>query len=324
MKLGRLAPLDRPLAATLAVTLLIATAVGAYAHWLLWVPADVLLIYLAGAALFLAAVLLAVVPRPAVRRLSVFPLAAALGLMLGQVIGPSRPALVSTDAALSATLDRPGITSGEGRGSCDTAGGSELQVEGNLRLDLRPDDPSAPPDVDQREFVTVSLSVGDRWRDGAIHRSDDVDLLVIIGSAAADVPEVPLAADDASRVELAWTPAGGTLRFDRLVVDRARSGSAAVPLDLSGTLSWTCGDRPPPDGAAEMAEAACAGSTYAACREDMLRAMDETPGALVAVCEVADGGGAVIALEREADAQTWCAAEGSGGVVRKVLRLPEE
>jgi len=307
----------------LAVTFVSAAGLGAYAHWVLWAGSDAVVIYLAGGVLLLGTLILALVPKPAVRRLSMFPLAAAGGLLVGAWLGPSRPALVDTAAVVTATLERPGVTSGDGEGSCETAGGSELQFVGSVRLDLRADDPSAPVDLDQREFVTVSLTVGDRWRDRGIHRSDNVDLLVLVGSVAADEPELALAADDGSLVELAWTPDSGTVRFDRLVVDRARSGASAVPVDLAGTITWTCRDRPLPEGAAEIADTACANSTYPGCVDDLLRAMVDTPGSLVAVCQFSDSTGAVIALEREEDATGWCAEQGADGRVLEVLRLPE-
>lgn len=328
---GRDVPLERAarrrrrFAAALAATFACTAALGAYLHWVLWLGVEALTIYLAGGALLLGAVFVAMIPKPRVRRrLSLFPLAAAAGLLLGQWIGPSRPALLHTAAVVTATLERPGITTGEGRGSCQTAGRSELQVAaGEVRIQIRADDPSAPADVDQREIVNIYLTVGDRWRDGAIHRSDNVDLSLIISSPAADEPEVALAADDGSLIELAWTEDAGSVRFDRLVVDPARSGASGAPLDLAGTITWSCRDHPLPDGAAEIADTACAESTYGLCVEDLLRAMVEMPGSLVAVCEFA-GGGAVIALEREEDATEWCAAQGPAGRVIEVLALPEE
>jgi len=310
-------------AAALAATLVCAAAAGAYAHWVLWLGVDALLIFLAGAALLAGALIVALIPRAAIRRLSLFPLVAAVGMLVGQWIGPSRPALLDTAAVVTATLERPSVGTGEGRGSCQTAGGAELQVAADVRLQIRPDDPSAPRDIDQREFASIYLTVGDRWRDRAIHRSDNVDLLVIVGSAAADEPEVGLAADDGSRIELAWTQDAGSVRFDRLVIDPSRTGASGAPVDLAGTISWQCRDQPLPDGAAEIVETTCTESTYALCAEDLLRAMGEMPGSLVAVCEFPDGG-AVIPLEREEDAAAWCAEQGAGGRVLEVLRLPEE
>ena len=285
---------------------------------------DSVLIILAAGALLVGALIVATIRKPAVRRLSLFPLVVAVGLLLGQWVGPSRPALRQTAAVVTATLERPGTTTGEGRGSCQTAAGSELQVAGDVRLAIRADDPSAPAEIDQREFVNILLTVGDRWRDRAIHRSDNVDLAVVVGSVVADEPEVVLAADDGSLIEIAWTEDAGSVRFDRLVVAPSMSGAPGAPVDIAGTITWSCRDRPLPEGAAEIADTACANSTYEACVEDLLRAMVEAPGSLVAVCDFTDGTGAVIPLERAEDATEWCAAPGSAGRVIEVLRLPEE
>ena len=308
----------------LVATFVSAAALGAYAQWVLWNSMDAVLIILAAGALLVGALILATIRKPGVTRLSLFTLVLALGLLLGQWVGPTRPALRQIAAVVTATLERPGITTGEGRGSCQTAGRSELQVSGDVRLAIRADDPSAPADIDQREFVNITLTVGDRWRDGAIHRSDNVDLAVLVGSVVADEPEVLLAADDKSLIELAWTEDAGSVRFDRLVVAPSMSGASGAPVDIAGTITWSCRDHPLPEGAAEIADTACAKSTYAGCVDDLLRAMVDLPGSLVAVCEFTDGTGAVIPLERAEDATEWCAAAGSDGRVIEVLRLPEE
>lgn len=315
----------RPLfAAGLAATFVSAAALGAYAHWVLWHSMDAILIFLAGGALLVGALIAATIRRPAFRQLSLFLLVAAVGLLLGQWLGPSRPPLREIAAEVTATLARPGITIGEGRGSCNSVGRSELQVFGSLRLQIRADDPSAPADIDQREFVTFSLTVGDRWRDRTIHRSDNVDLAVSVGSVVADEPEVALAADDGSLIELAWTEDAGSVHFDRLAVAPSATGVAGAPVDLAGTITWNCRDHPLPEGAAQIADTACAESTNARCVEDLLLAMREMPGTLVAVCDFADGTGAVIPLERAEDAAKGCADQGSAGRVIEVLRLPEK
>jgi hypothetical protein len=147
---------------------------------------------------------------------------------------------------------------------------------------------------------------------------------VVVYSAAVDEPVVALAADDRSVIALAWTEAAGSLRFDRLVVDPSRSGASGAPVDLAGTITWNCREHPLPEGAAEIADTACENSTYAGCVDDLLRAMVDTPGSLVAVCDFTDGTGVVLHLEREEDAADWCAAQVPDGRVIQVLRLPEE
>jgi hypothetical protein len=219
--------------AALAVIFIIAGAIGAYANWILWHPMDGVLIFLAAGVALLAAGVMAIALKRRARRVALVPLVVAIGLLAGQGFGPSRPELQPDQGTMTVTLERPNAASGTGAAMCDTVeNGSELQVSSASRLDILEDDPTIPADIDQREFVTIGLRVGDRWRDAAIHRSDDVDLVVIVGGVAADTPEVRLAASDDSIIEIEWTNDGGSLRFDRLVVDRSdgvASGDAIRP-----------------------------------------------------------------------------------------------
>lgn len=311
--------------AALAVVFIIAAAIGAYAHWMLWHPMDGVLIFLAAAVALLAAGIMAIALKRRVRRVALVPLVVGVGLLAGQGLGPSRPALQPDQGMMTVTLERPSVTSAAGAATCDTVeNGSELQVASASRLDILDDDPTIPADIDQREFVTIGLRVGDRWRDAAIHRSDDVDLVVIVGGVAADAPEVRLAASDDSLMEIEWTNDGGSLRFDRLVVDRSDGAASGDPIDLAGTMTWTCRLPEPTPAAVATAEAACAGSTFGRCRDDLLLMMRQAPGSLVAICEYADGEGEIMPLERESDAEGWCSGDGEAfsGRVVDVIRLP--
>ena len=312
-------------AAALAIIFLVAAAIGAYAHWVLWHPMDGVLIFLAAGGALLAAVVMALAVKRSARRLALVPLVVAIGLLAGQGLGPSRPALQSDHGVMAMTLERPNAARGEGAATCDTVvNGSELQVSSASRLDILGDDPTIPSDIDQREIVTVGLRVGDRWRDGAIRRSDDVDLVVIVGGVAADTAGVRLAANDDSTMEIQWTNDGGSLRFDRLVVDRSDGAASGDPIDLAGTMTWSCRLPEPTPAAVAMAEGACAGATFASCRDDLLLAMHQAPGSLVAICDYGDGQGEIMPLERESDAEAWCSGDAptSLGRVVDVMRLP--
>ncbi len=290
--------------AALALIFIVAAAVGAYAHWILWHPMDGVMVVLAAGVALLAAGVMAIALRGGARRLAVLPLVVGVGLTAGQGLGPSRPDLQHDVGTMTVTLERPrSTTSVAGPATCETVeSGSELQVEAASRLDLREDDPTIPADVDQREFVTIGLSVGDRWRDTAIHRSDDVDLDVIVGGVTEEVREVRLGADDTSLMELEWTNDGGSLRFDRLVVDRSDVAATGDPIDLAGTITWTCRLAEPTQAEIEFAEEACADSTFSRCRDDLLLTMRQAPGSLVAICDHADGEGEVVPLEQASDA----------------------
>jgi hypothetical protein len=228
----------------LAVVLGIAgIALGVYGDWILWHPMDGVMLTLGAGVLLVVAGVIALIPRRAARTAALGVLAFALGLVGGQVLSPGRPGLLGADGTILVALDRPTGATGSHVATCQTTeAGGELQVSGdpNLRLDVLGPLPGAPADVDPRAFVQVSLTVGDRWPDGTVSRTDDVDLSVSISSPAADKGETRLAASDASDIEIDWTPAGGTLRFAGLV-DDLTGAPAPADLDLAGTISWTCG-----------------------------------------------------------------------------------
>ena len=318
--------IGRPMGiASLAVILIIAGAVGAYAHWVLWHPMDGVLIVLAAGVALLAAGFMAITVQRSARRVAVVPLVVGIGLLAGQGFGPSRPELRSDLGMMTVTLERPTAATGEGTATCETVeNGSELQVSSASRLEIVEDDPAMPADIDQREFVTIGLRVGDRWRDGPIRRSDDVDVTVIIGSVDAETPDVRLAASDDSIMDIEWTNDGGSLRFDRLVVDRSDETASGAPVDLAGTMTWTCRLPEPTPAAVALAEAACGTSTFGRCRDDLLLTMHQAPGALVVICEYGDGQGEIVPLERESDAEASCSPEGAAGPGRivDVIRLP--
>lgn len=217
-------------------------ALGVYGDWILWHPMDGLLLTLGAGALVIVAGGIALIPRRAARTAALGLLAFALGLLAGQLLSPGRPALLGADGTISVALEQPGTATGSHVATCETTeAGGELQVSGdpNLRLDLLGPLPGAPADVDPRAFVGVSLTVGDRWSDGAVSRTDNVDLLVYISSPLADVEETRLVASDASDIDITWTPSGGTLRFAGLVDDQT-GAPAPAELDLAGTITWTC------------------------------------------------------------------------------------
>ena len=142
------------------------------------------------------------------------------------------------------TFEQTVSAEGTGVATCEFAGApDELQVSGdhNLRINLLPPIDGAPPDVDQRAFVLVSITVGDRWPDGVIARRDNIDLWLSVGGVADGATETNLAAADASTLEISWTREGGSARFAGLV-DATTGAPASAPLaGLAGTITWTCG-----------------------------------------------------------------------------------
>jgi hypothetical protein len=233
----------RALLAILATIALAAFAAGSYGGWILWHPMDAVLLWLVAGALVIVGVLLALVPRRGSRLVALGLVVAGVGLLAGVTLGPSRPELIGTAGRLDLRSDRPVEAEGSHDASCQRdEGATELQVSGdpNLRLPLFPVDPAAPADIDQRAFVSVGITVGDRWRDGTLARSDDVDLVIHVAPVQGDRPEITLVATDSSALDIDWTASGGTLRFSGLRNASETDEAAATALDLAGTISWTC------------------------------------------------------------------------------------
>jgi hypothetical protein len=213
---------------------------GAYADWLWWMPYNGILITLAALALFLLALALATAPRA--RALALALMVGALGLLAGQNLGPARPELRQGDGHLSVTITAPSQSSGEHLATCAShIESGELQVSGdpNLRLDILPDSPDTPADVDDREIVGFYLTVGDRWDDGPSPRADNIRVSVFVSPALAKLGETRLTSGPESSLDLAWTETGGTLRFAGLRAEEPTSDSEVFER-LAGTATWTC------------------------------------------------------------------------------------
>lgn len=220
---------------------LAAAGVGAYLDWIWWQHYSGLVVTLAGAGLLLLAVLPAIVPRG--RPVALLVAAIALGLLAGQNLGPSRPTLHTTAGQVTVTLSSPRASTGSAPATCAMDDGArELQVSGdpNLRLDIFPDNPATPPDIDQREFVGVHLAIGDRWEPV---RADQTAIEIIIGRVEGDASETRLMADDTSILTLDRTADRGIARFEGLIRDPRAPEATGEFAELAGTVEWTCQDR---------------------------------------------------------------------------------
>jgi hypothetical protein len=225
----------------LAVTLVAAAALAAWLDWWWWEVYRGLTITLWAGGLLLAAGVLATI-RP-VRRFSLFALAAAVGLVIGQNLGPARPELLHSEGVATVAVVTPAGTTGTTPVSCARdAAATELSVGGdpNLRLAILPVNSSVPADIDDREFVSVSWTVGDRWHEGTEERADGIALLLVVQDVRADAPATRMASGPDSSLALAWTGDGGTLQFADLVHVTGELDAPGPPIDLAGTISWTC------------------------------------------------------------------------------------
>lgn len=224
----------------------VAAVLGAVGNWFWWLPYEGIVIPIVAGVILLIALILGVVRRT--RAAGLVALALGAGLIAGQALGPSRPPLDRYSGTLTVTISAPQAATGSQPASCVMdASGADLQVGGDsdVRLDILPDDPSIPADIDQREFFIVGLTVGDRWRQGATPRPDGINLTIIVGQVRADIPETRLASAPSSTLHLERSKTGGTLSFAGLIPEPGPDQPVADPLDLVGTLAWTCEDRPP-------------------------------------------------------------------------------
>ncbi len=70
--------------------------------------------------------------------------------------------------------------------------------------------------------------------------------------------------------------------------------------------------------------AICAATGYTKCAESLQKALATWSGSLVAICEAPEGGGNVVRLDSESEADSKCSDGGliAGSRVVKVIRLP--
>jgi hypothetical protein len=225
----------------LALVLIAAAVLAAWLDWRWWQVYRGLTITLWAAGLLVAAGVMATVRR--VRPFGLFPLAAAIGLLIGQNVGPARPELIHSDGGATVTLAAPSATTSSIPVTCAMdAGATELSISAdpNLRLGILPVDPTVPTDIDDREFVSLSWTVGDRWRDDEPDRTDGVALQIWVQDVRADAPASLMTSGPDSSLVLAWTPDRGMLRFADLVHVSDDPDAPGPPIDLAGTIEWTC------------------------------------------------------------------------------------
>ena len=232
----------RPVVLGGLAALFVGTFVGAaYYDWIWWEPYNAVLPYLGEAVLFLLAIVL--VPSARARPFALIPAVAGLGLVAGQVLGPSRPELRHGEATVTVRLTAPVAASGSAPATCATGGRNELQVSGdpNLRIDVFPDDPAAPPDLDQREFVGLYLTIGDRWRRSL--RGDEAAFRISVGRVEADRPESSMVAGPSSILNVDWAADAGRAQFADLVLETRPNEPTGEPIDIAGTIEWACAYR---------------------------------------------------------------------------------
>lgn len=226
----------------LLVPLIIGAVAGAYLDWLWWHPTSgILVTIVAGGLLVLAALAWSTrwAPiRPAVLGVSAF----AIGLLLGQNFGPSRPPITLTAGRVDLQLTEPaGAQPTGGRADCQlTPDGQNFEISGdpNVRIEIG-DQPR-----EEQDAVQISIAKGDMWQYGE-PRNDGWSLIVAVSDSGPftddDIPGLWfMESGPSSELVATGTQAAGSIRFGSLVLDATQSQGADQPLELSGTLEWTC------------------------------------------------------------------------------------
>jgi hypothetical protein len=223
---------------------IVGAAIGAYLDWRMWHPTSGIVVTIGAIGLLLIGALAWASHWQPIRPVAYGVLAFAIGAILGQNLGPSRPPISMVNGTITLELTEPADASPiTGRADCQlTPDGDNFQVSGdpNLRLQLG-DQP-----LEQRDPIQVALARGDMWEHGAESRGDGWSVLFIIGDAGPftdeQVPtEVAMATDGSSELIGSGDQRAGSVTFAGLVEKDVGLGRGATdPVALSGTLSWTC------------------------------------------------------------------------------------
>ena len=232
----------------LVLILIIGVAVGAYLDWRMWHPTSGIVVTIGAIGLLLIGALASATGPKPIRPAAYGAVVLALGAILGQNIGPSRPPVNQVGGTMMVELTEPADAEPiNGRAQCQlTPDGDNFEVSGDPNLRLQIGDQL----LEQRDPIQVALARGDMWEHGAESRSDGWSLLVIVGDAGPFVgdempSEVTMATDASSDLTGNGDQRTGSLSFSGLVWKDIGLGTGD-PMELSGTVTWTC-NGPPAD-----------------------------------------------------------------------------
>lgn len=214
--------------------------VGAYLDWQLWADEGAIVVTLVAVPLALVGAVIGIVGRGIVRHGALAVLTVGVGLLAGQLVGPSREPLTLQEGTMTIRLTSPVVASASGSAYCrNVASATEFAVSGDANMRLETPD---------RPFLAAYVDTGDRWAGrNASPRKDGVRLdLTWEGQLVSDAGKpstTTMVAGPSSTIEASFTNAGGSLRFADLIPatgPEAGGGSIAV----AGTIDWTCDDVP--------------------------------------------------------------------------------
>ena len=236
---------SRPSMLAIGALVLIALAgagIGAYLDWKWWHPTSGIVVTLGAIGLLLVGVVAWVTRWRPIRPLAFAVLAFGIGALVGQNVGPSRPPISQAAGTVSVELTEPAdaepIT---GRADCQlTPDGENFEISGdpNLRLQIG-DQP-----LELRDAIQLSVARGDMWEYGE-PRTDGWSLIVVVSDSGPFTDdEIPghqyLTSNGESMLVGSGTQDAGAIRFDGLVLDAEQSQGAAEPMELAGTIEWSC------------------------------------------------------------------------------------
>ena len=217
----------------LAAIGLVAALFGAWLDWLWWPVYSGIVITLVAVALLIVGGLIAVIPRRRVRRTGFVLLVVAAGLLLGQVLGPSREELLETEGTMTLTLVAPSSETSSIMATCSlVASGTEFSISGDANMRL-----------DDGSFVSIYINTGNRWevlRD--VPRTDGVHFQIAVTAEEVtdDKPStIGMESVPTSTIDATFTNDGGRVEFADLSPMTGVDYSGAA-LDLAGTVEWTC------------------------------------------------------------------------------------
>lgn len=216
--------------------------VGAYLDWMWWHPMSGIVVTIGAIAVLLVGVMAWISRWRPIRPLAFAALAFGIGAILGQNLGPSRPPISQAAGSVTVELTEPAdaepIT---GPADCQlTPDGENFQISGdpNLRLQM------GEQPLELRDTIQLSVAKGDMWEYGEPRR-DGWSLIVIVSDTGPftddEIPGLQFMRSGAeSQLVGSGTQEAGSLRFDGLVLDTEQSQAAEEPMELAGTIAWSC------------------------------------------------------------------------------------
>ncbi|HET9417443.1 MAG TPA: hypothetical protein VFP30_07890 [Candidatus Limnocylindria bacterium] len=232
--------------ALLLIPLAVGAGVGAYLDWMWWHPTSGILVTIMAGGLLVLSVLAWSSRWQPIRPVVLWVAAFAIGMLLGQNVGPSRPPISLVSGSLAVELTEPADAQpASGSADCQlTPDGLNFQVSGdpNIRIEIG-DQPR-----EEQDNLQVSIARGDMWQYGE-PRSDGWSLIVAVSDTGpfTDDEAPPIwFMETAPSSELTGdgTQTAGSVSFDGLVLNASQSQGVDEPMELSGTIAWSC-DGPP-------------------------------------------------------------------------------